>query len=205
MIAVVDYGMGNLRSVAKGLERVGSQAQITDDPATVRRATGIVLPGQGAFGTAMRRLEAAGLVDVIRERIDAGTPFLGVCLGLQVLFESSEEAPGVDGFGILRGTVVRFDGAAQPGMKIPHMGWNQLEVTSTASLLRDVKDGDYVYFVHSYYAVPQDAQDIAARTDYGVRFASAVHRRNVFATQFRPEKSQAIGLGILSAFGEMAA
>ena len=198
MIAVVDYGMGNLRSVQKGFEWVGVDALVTDDVEVVRRADGVVLPGQGAFGTAMRRLESTGLADAIRDQIASGKPFLGICLGLQVLFESSAEAPGVPGFGIFPGAVARFP----DDLKIPHMGWNQVELGKKTSHLRDVHDGDFLYFVHSYYAVPLDTADVAAWTEYGVRFASAVARDNVCATQFHPEKSQAIGLSILTAFGE---
>jgi len=195
MIAVVEYE-GNLRSVQKGLEAVGADVAITSDPDVLRGSQAIVLPGQGSFGTTMERLDESGVSDAIRDAVSAGKPYLGLCVGLQVLFESSEEAPGVRGLGLLRGKVVRF----KPGMKVPHMGWNQLEFHQRPPIFRDVPEGAYVYFVHSYHVVPDDPAVIATTTDYGTRFVSSVHAGNVCATQFHPEKSQDVGLAILRAF-----
>ncbi|MDE0020490.1 MAG: imidazole glycerol phosphate synthase subunit HisH [Candidatus Poribacteria bacterium] len=200
MIAVIDYGMGNLRSVQKGFEHIGAQAEIVRDPNRTKDASALVLPGQGEFGSAMRELRAGGMDEAVLDFIRAGKPFMGVCIGLQALFESSEEAPETPGLGVLPGVVKRF----QPGLKIPHMGWNQLELRSRPPHLRDVKEGDYVYFVHSYYAAPAQESDVAAATEYGERFASAVYRENIFASQFHPEKSQSVGLNILRAFAELA-
>ena len=204
MIAVIDYGMGNLRSVQKGFEHIGAQAEIVRDPNRAADASALVLPGQGEFGSAMRELRAGGMDEAVLDFISAGKPFMGVCIGLQALFESSEEAPGTPGLGVLPGVVKRF----QPGLKIPHMGWNQLELRARPPHLRDVKEGDHVYFVHSYYAAPAHMSDVAAMTVYGedpaVRFASAVYRENIFASQFHPEKSQSVGLSILRAFAETA-
>ncbi|MBT3267311.1 imidazole glycerol phosphate synthase subunit HisH [Candidatus Poribacteria bacterium] len=199
MIAIVDYGMGNLRSVAKALEYVGADPTVTSDPSVVAAADAVVLPGQGAFGAAMQRLNDAGMTDAVKDSISAGKPYLGICLGLQVLFESSEEAPDARGFGLLGGTVDRFE----PGLKVPHMGWNQLVHRKQTPQFQSLDAEDYVYFVHSYYVAPSDPEVIAAETDYGVRFTSAIHVDNMCAMQFHPEKSQRVGLGILSAFAEM--
>ncbi len=200
MIAVIDYGMGNLRSVQKGFEHIGARAEIVRDPNRAADAAALVLPGQGEFGSAMRELRAGGMDEAVLDFIRAGKPFMGVCIGLQALFESSEEAPGTPGLGVLPGVVKRF----QPGLKIPHMGWNQLEICARPPHLRDVKEGDYVYFVHSYYAAPALESDVAAAAEYGERFAAAVYRENIFASQFHPEKSQSVGLSILRAFAELA-
>ncbi|MDA1190267.1 MAG: imidazole glycerol phosphate synthase subunit HisH [Candidatus Poribacteria bacterium] len=206
MIAVIDYGMGNLRSVQKGLEHVGANAVITDDPNVLREANAIVLPGQGAFGAAMNRLDEAGMTQAVKDEIASGKPFLGICIGIQLLFESSEEAPGVAGLGILPGTVTKFrPERLAEGQKVPHMGWNELSLKQSIPHFSDVKNGDYVYFVHSYYPDPSDTSVIAATTDYGVEFASAVAYENVVATQFHPEKSQRVGLSILRAFAELVA
>jgi glutamine amidotransferase len=205
MIAVIDYGMGNLRSVVKGFEKVGVIADVTSDPAVVRRADGVVLPGVGAFGMAMDHLRAAGLDIAIREVVAAGTPFLGICLGLQLLFSESEEFGPVRGLDILPGKVVRFfpDGAPA-GVKIPHMGWNAITKAAPTPVLRDVADGAYVYFVHSFYTVPDDPCVVATTTEHGgLRYASAVAHGNLFACQFHPEKSSAVGLRMLRNFGAM--
>ncbi|MAF10954.1 imidazole glycerol phosphate synthase subunit HisH [Candidatus Poribacteria bacterium] len=199
MIAIIDYGMGNLRSVTKALEYVGAEPTVTSDPNVVANADAVVLPGQGAFGAAMQRLDAAGMTDAVRDSVAAGKPYLGICLGLQVLFQSSEEAPDARGFGLLAGTVDRFE----PGLKVPHMGWNQLVHRKPTPHFRTLDDDDYLYFVHSYYVAPRDPEVIAAETDYGVRFTSAIHADNMCAMQFHPEKSQRVGLGILEAFTEM--
>jgi glutamine amidotransferase len=201
MIAIIDYGMGNLRSVQKGFERVGVAAGVTRDVEAIARADGVVLPGVGAFGACMDNLREYGLVDVVRRVVERGTPFLGICLGLQLLFEESEEFGPVAGLGLLRGRVVRFRDTGDAELRIPHMGWNQLRVRQTTPVLRDVAEQSFVYFVHSYYVEPADPAIIAATTDYGGEFVSAIARDNVFACQFHPEKSQTIGLSILRNFG----
>jgi glutamine amidotransferase len=207
MIVVIDYGMGNLRSVVKGFEKVGVTAEVTTDPAVVRAADGVVLPGVGAFGMAMEHLRAAGMDAAITDVVAAGTPFLGICLGLQLLFTESEEFGPVRGLDILPGRVVRFfpDGAPA-GVKIPAMGWNAITKAAPTPVLDDVPDGAYVYFVHSYYVVPDDPTLAATTTEHGgLRYASSVTRGNLFACQFHPEKSSAIGLRMLRNFGAMVA
>ena len=198
MIAVVDSGSGNLRSVAKALERVGGTPTVTSDPDVVRRADRVVVPGQGAFRDTMAGLTRGGLDEAVREAIAAGKPYLGICLGLQVLFEESEEHGPVRGLGLLPGRVVRF--VASPGLKVPHMGWNQVTVCSGEPLWRGLPDPAHVYFVHSYYAVPDDENLTALRTDYGGPVCAAVRKDNLFATQFHPEKSGDVGLGLLANF-----
>ena len=200
MIAIIDYGMGNLRSVHKGFERVGVAAQVTRDVAAIERADGVVLPGVGAFGACMDNLREYGLVDVVRKVVERGTPFLGICLGLQLLFEESEEFGPVPGLGLLRGRVVRFR-PSDAELRVPHMGWNQIRARQDAAPLRGVADGSFVYFVHSYYVEPADPGIIATTTDYGGEFVSAIARDNLFACQFHPEKSQTIGLAMLRNFG----
>jgi len=215
MIALVDYGMGNLRSVEKALARVGADVRIVSGPASVLAADALVLPGVGAFGDCMKNLERFDLVGAIRKFIETGGPFLGICLGMQGLLDSSEESPGVKGLAVYRGTVPRFhfDGAGSPvqaggpvppgarRLKVPHMGWNQLRIQRRdCPLLRGVADGSYVYFVHSYYCAPADKSLVCATTEYGTEFCSMLWAGNVFATQFHPEKSQAVGLQILENF-----
>lgn len=198
MIAIVDYGMGNLRSVEKALQRVGAEVCMVGDPTGVMAARGLVLPGVGAFGDCMRNLARLGLVEVIRRWVREGKPFLGICLGMQALFESSEEAPGVAGLGILPGTVPRF---RERGLKVPHMGWNQLRIRQPdCPLLTGVEDGSFVYFVHSYYCQPADDSVTCATTEYGREFCAMVWCEQMFAMQFHPEKSQAVGLRILENF-----
>jgi glutamine amidotransferase len=198
MIALVDYGMGNLRSVEKALARAGADVRIVSDRKSVLAADALVLPGVGAFGDCMANLEKIGLVEAIREFVATKRPFLGICLGFQTLFESSEEAPGVKGFALFPGTVPRF---AVNGLKVPHMGWNELRIREgNCPLLKDVVDKSYVYFVHSYYCKPKDASVICGTTDYGIEFCSMLWAGNVFATQFHPEKSQAVGLKMLENF-----
>jgi glutamine amidotransferase len=204
MIAIIDYGMGNLRSVQKGFARVGVPARVTRDAAEIQAAPGVVLPGVGAFGACMDNLRATGLVDVVRRVVERGTPFLGICLGLQLLFEESEEYGPVPGLGLLRGRVVRFRPPADPAFRIPHMGWNQLQRRADAAPLAGVADGAYVYFVHSYYVEPADPALIATTTDYGGDFVSSIARDNLFACQFHPEKSQQVGLSMLANFGRLA-
>ena len=197
-IAIVDYGMGNLRSVQKGFERVGHAAEVTRDPERIATAPAVVLPGVGAFGACMENLTALGLVEPVRRAIAAGRPFLGICLGMQLLFDESEEFGPVRGLGILPGRVARFPAAAD--RPVPHMGWNQLAVRQAVPPLAGIDDGSYVYFVHSYYPVPSDPRVIATTTAYGCEFASSVAWENVFACQFHPEKSQRVGLRILENF-----
>ncbi len=202
MIAVVDYELGNLGSVEKALLRVGCDARLTQDPAAILAADAIVVPGVGAFGDCMRNLNRFGLADVIRECIASGKPFLGICLGLQLLFEESEESPGVPGLGVFAGKVQLF----RHDLKIPQIGWNQIKVQGTPPPhLAGVPDGSNVYFVHSYHVSPADESIIATTTDYGYEFASSVWRDNVFACQFHPEKSQHIGLRILDNFRQEVA
>ena len=202
MIAVIDYGMGNLRSVQKGFEKVGHQATVTSDPAEVARAEKVVLPGVGAFEDAMAELRRRGLVDPVLAAIDSGKPFLGICLGLQLLFDTGFENGEHEGLGVLRGEVVRFELPAE--YSVPHMGWNQLSIARRAPILEGIDEGTYFYFVHSYYVVPRDPGVIATMTDYPEPFCSMIWRDNVFATQFHPEKSQADGLRMLKNFAELA-
>jgi len=200
-IAIVDYGMGNLRSVQKGLERVGFPAAVTRDVKTIEQADGVVLPGVGAFRACMDNLREYGLIDTVRRVVEGGKPFLGICLGMQLLFEESEEFGKVEGLGLLPGRVVRF--ADRPGLKVPHMGWNQIRKRQDVPHLQGIDDGASVYFVHSYYVAPSDPSLAATTTEYGNEFVSAVARGNIFATQYHPEKSQEVGLKILENFGKL--
>jgi len=200
-IAIIDYQMGNLRSVQKGFEKVGHAATITSDPAELEKADRVVLPGVGAFGDAIAELRRRDLVQPIRDAVDSGKPFLGICLGLQLLFDVGYEGGEFEGLGILRGKVVRFD--LPPTLKVPHMGWNRCTVKRRAPILEGLADGTFFYFVHSYYGVPEDRNDVMLEADYGGSFCAAVWRDNVFATQFHPEKSQADGLRILRNFAEL--
>ncbi|MFM7243867.1 MAG: imidazole glycerol phosphate synthase subunit HisH [Planctomycetaceae bacterium] len=194
MVTIVDYGSGNLRSVQKAFEKLGTAARITDDPQVVAESERLVLPGVGAFGDAMRALRDRGLVEPIVAHVRADKPFFGICMGLQLLFETGLEGGRHDGLGLLSGEVVRFDLPA--GIKVPHMGWNTVQWRDPATA-----EGDgWFYFVHSYHARPSDASVVAAVTDYGGEFVSAVSRGRLFATQFHPEKSQATGLGLLASF-----
>jgi len=197
-LAIVDYGMGNLRSVEKAFVRLGHAAEVTHDPERIATAPGVVLPGVGAFGACMTNLTVLGLVEPVRHAIRSGRPFLGICLGMQLLFDESEEFGPIEGLHILPGRVVRF--ASDPDRKVPHMGWNTLRIARPAPHLAGIADGAYVYFVHSYYPVPADAALVATATPYGAEFASSVVRDNVFACQFHPEKSQAVGLRLLENF-----
>ncbi len=201
MLAIIDYGMGNLRSVQKGFEKVGHEATVSSDPAVIATAEKIVLPGVGAFEDAMAELTRRKLVDPILEAIDGGRPFLGICLGLQLLFEVSHENGEHKGLGVLKGECVRFD--LPPEYSVPHMGWNQISIPGRPPILEGIAEGTYFYFVHSYYVVPGDRQVIATETDYGVQFCSMIWRDNMFATQFHPEKSQSDGLRILKNFAEL--
>ncbi len=208
MIAVIDYGMGNLRSVQKSLEFVGAKVIVTHDPDLILNANSVVLPGVGAFKDCMANLKKLKLVDPIRKFIDGGKPFLGICLGLQVLFEESEEYGPVAGLGILPGKVVKFPGGSSETkngrpIKIPHMGWNQIKVKKNVPLFGGVGDAPYFYFVHSYYVVPEDQNMIATVTNYGVEFVSGIQHKNIYAFQFHPEKSQTLGLSILGRFSNL--
>jgi glutamine amidotransferase len=205
MMALVDYGMGNLRSVEKALARVGADVRIVSDAESVLGADAVVLPGVGAFGDCMANLGKAGLTDAIRDFIATKRPFLGICLGFQALFESSEEAAGVRGLGLFRGTVPRLRVGAN-GLKVPHMGWNQLRIQKRGCpLLEGVSDGSHVYFVHSYYCKPKDVSVVCGTTEYGIEFCSMLWVDNVYATQFHPEKSQAVGLKMLENFVSLSA
>jgi len=195
-IAIIDYGAGNLRSVQKALEHVGARTVLTTDADEIRRSAAVVFPGVGAFRSGYRGLEERGLVPVIRKVIEKDKPFLGICLGLQLLFEESEEDGPTPGLGVLPGRVVRFRG----DMKIPHMGWNRVRARREVPLLDGIPDGAYFYFVHSYYVVPTDEAVTAAVTEYGGGFTSMVARGSLFAMQFHPEKSQRLGLRILENF-----
>lgn len=208
MIAIVNYGMGNLRSVQKALERVGAQAQVIETPDQIESAERLILPGVGAFADGMSHLRERGMVEPLIQYAASGKPMMGICLGMQLLFDSSaEDAPSPDqpvpGLGILPGKVLRFQedqGPGQPRLKVPHMGWNEIAFDPGTPLFDGLETGDHVYFVHGYYCVPDDISDIAATTGYGSTYCSAVHRGNVWATQFHPEKSQRVGLRILENF-----
>lgn len=201
MIAIVDYGMGNLRSVQKAIEKLGQTATIVTRPEQVRAAERLILPGVGAFRDAIQELQRLELAEPIREHIQRDKPFLGICLGLQLLFDVSYEDGEWPGLGVLAGEVVRFPPSVE--LKVPHMGWNTLEPTGPVALLAGLPAEASVYFVHSYYVVPRDESVIAARTNYGVPFTSMVSRGNMFATQFHPEKSQKVGLKLLSNFASL--
>lgn len=205
MIAIVDYGMGNLRSAQKGFEKAGHEAVITDDPDAIAAADGVVLPGVGAFKDCYEGLVARGLREPVLDAAASGRPFLGICVGLQLLFEYGEEGEGSEGLGIFKGRVIRFPPAAETGLKVPHMGWNQLQPVPgrDCPLLRGTGPAPYTYFVHSYYAKPEDERIILATCEYGIQFPAVLGRDNVFAAQFHPEKSQAEGLSLLRAFGEL--
>ncbi|MCX7019949.1 MAG: imidazole glycerol phosphate synthase subunit HisH [bacterium] len=209
MIVIVDYGMGNLRSVEKAFVKLGYETCLVSDTASVARANKLVVPGVGAFGDAMKGLAARGLTEPLRQYAQSGRPMLGICLGMQIFFEHSEEDPGIKGLGIMRGCVKRF---RMTDLKIPHMGWNNIIITTSSRLLADLgtlnggtapKSEPYVYFVHSYYVAPDDPAVIAATADYGIRFAAAVESGAVMGTQFHPEKSQAVGLKILKNFARL--
>ena len=195
MVTIIDYGSGNLRSVQKALERVGVEARITDDPNIVAESSHLVLPGVGAFGDAIRAIRGRGLVEPILAHIRADRPFLGICMGLQLLFESGSEGGHHEGLGVLAGEVTRFE--LPPGMKIPQMGWNQVSWRTAGTSQPTGNDGDHFYFVHSYVARPRDETVIAATSDYGGPFCAAVARGRLFATQFHPEKSQSAGMELL--------
>ena len=221
MIAIIDYGMGNLRSVAKALESLGAEVKITASPAIIKKASGVILPGVGAMPDAMKALQKAKVISSIKKTIAEDKPFLGICLGLQLLFETSEEGGGCKGLGIFKGSVPRFDFSKQStinnqlstAFKVPHMGWNTIEIRTAdggprtavknKEILTGIKDNSYVYFVHSYYVKPKDKNIIATTTNYGIEFCSSIAQGNLFACQFHPEKSQKVGLKILQNFVNM--
>lgn len=198
MIAIIDYGAGNLRSVQKACEFLGAQAQITSDADAILAADRVILPGVGSFGDCMKNLNAHHLTDVVRQAAKSSKPFLGICLGLQLLFESSDESPGVEGLGVLKGKIVKIP--KNDGLKIPHMGWNSLEIKKDSPIFDNLPKNPFVYFVHSYYMQPEDKSIISATTRYGAELPVAVSDGNLFATQFHPEKSGDIGLMILKNF-----
>jgi len=206
MIAIIDYGMGNLRSVQKGFEKVGFDAVVTADPRVVLEADRVVLPGVGAFPDCMRNLEQGGFVEPLLKVLQDGRPFLGICLGLQLLFTESEEFGVHKGLNVIPGRVVRFpEGMTEGGeeLKVPHMGWNQISIKRRPPALQGIDDGANFYFVHSYYVQPEDTSVVATTTGYGIEFCSSIWKDNIVATQFHPEKSQEKGLAILKNFGAM--
>lgn len=198
MIAIVDYDAGNLKSVEKALLYIGAKPVITQEPALIRRADKVILPGVGAFGDAMDKLKKFELTNTLKEVAGSGTPFLGICLGLQLLFPFSEETEGVKGLSILEGGIYRIPGTE--GLKIPHMGWNSIKVTPGARLFKGMEEEPYVYFVHSYYLKAKNMEDVAATTEYGVTIHASIEKGNLFACQFHPEKSGEAGLKILDNF-----
>jgi len=200
MITIVDYGVGNLHSVAKALEKVGAETRVTSDWHDVEKSDGVVLPGVGAFKDSMDAMHRSDLAKAIKAFIHTGKPFLGVCVGLQMLFSESEEFGKSKGLDIFSGRVVKFD----QGQKVPHMGWNQIQISKEGNpLLKGLKDGDFLYFVHSYYVVPEKKDITATQTSYGLDFTSMVWEKNVFGTQFHPEKSQGVGLKIYENFKDL--
>ena len=198
MIAIIDYDAGNIKSVEKAIQYLGEEAVVTRDRDVILSADGVILPGVGAFGDAMGRLHEYGLVEVIHECVAKKIPFLGICLGLQLLFESSEESPGVAGLGVLEGEIVRLP--AESGLKIPHIGWNNLKFPRKGKLFDGVPEDSYVYFVHSYYLRAKDPAIVVATTEYGATVHASVEKENVFACQYHPEKSSAVGLKMLENF-----
>ncbi len=201
MIAIIDYDAGNLKSVEKALVSLRQEVMVTRDPGELLAADKVILPGVGAFGDAMEKLTNYGLIPVIKEIVNRGTPFLGICLGLQLLFERSDESPGVEGLGILKGEILRIPD--KEGLKIPHIGWNSLELQNNGRLYRGFTGTPYVYFVHSYYLKAEDTQIVKAITDYSTCIHASVEKGNVFACQFHPEKSGEVGLKILENFAQL--
>jgi glutamine amidotransferase len=201
MIAIIDYDAGNLKSVEKALLRLGAETVVTRDAEVIAKADKVILPGVGAFGEAMEKLESFDLIDPIYKAVEQGKPFLGICLGLQLLFEYSEEKEGCKGLSLLKGGIKRIPDA--PGLKVPHMGWNSLKVKEDAKVFRNLPEEPYVYFVHSYYLQAEEPEIVAATTEYGVTIHASVEKDNVFACQFHPEKSGEVGLAILKNFVEL--
>lgn len=201
MIGIIDYDAGNIRSVEKALSYLGEKTVVSRDPDILKSVDKVILPGVGSFGQAMENLHRYELVPVIRDMIEDGKPFLGICLGLQLLFESSEESPGAEGLGILKGKILKIP--SSPGLKIPHMGWNSLQLQNNGRLFRNIPQDTYVYFVHSYYLQAQEPEIVKAVTGYGTEIHASVEKDNVFACQFHPEKSGETGLKILKNFTEL--
>ncbi|NCC87574.1 MAG: imidazole glycerol phosphate synthase subunit HisH [Clostridia bacterium] len=201
MIAIIDYGAGNLHSVKNALDFLGAQSVITNIEAEIQSADGVILPGVGSFGDAMQSMQKSGLADVVKNVATSGKPFLGICLGLQLLFEGSQESPDVKGLGVLSGKILKIPN--KDGLKVPHMGWNSLEITQHNGIFSNIESNPYVYFVHSYYLQVENESDVAANTQYGVLINSAVQKGNLCAVQFHPEKSGEIGLKMLSNFINM--
>ena len=201
MIGIIDYDAGNLKSVEKALHYLGKEVIVTRDPEQLRQVDKVILPGVGAFGDAMAKLKEYHLDTLIHEIADSGKPFLGICLGLQLLFEESEESPGVEGLGILKGKIKRIPD--EDGLKVPHIGWNSLHLEHNGRLFQNISENSYVYFVHSYYLEAQDPEIVKASTEYGVHIHASVEKGNVFACQFHPEKSSETGLQILKNFAEI--
>lgn len=198
MIAIIDYDSGNIKSVEKAIEYLGEEAVVTRNPSEILKAGHVILPGVGSFGDAMGRIRGYGLEEVIHQVVEQKIPFLGICLGLQLMFESSEESPGISGLGILKGDIVRLP--EKEDLKVPHIGWNSLQFPKKSILFDGIKEDSYVYFVHSYYLRAKYLEDVAAITEYGTTVHAAVEQGNVFACQFHPEKSSEIGLHILDNF-----
>ena len=198
MVAIIDYGAGNLMSVKKALDFIGAESEITMDKARIKAASHVILPGVGSFGDAMESMKSRGLVDTVKSAALSGKPFLGICLGLQLLFSASDESEGVDGLSLLNGKISSIP--KDMGLKVPHMGWNSVSVRQNGGIFKDIPDDSYFYFVHSYYLGGADKADIAATTQYGVEIQCAVQRGNLCAVQFHPEKSGAIGLKLLENF-----
>jgi glutamine amidotransferase len=213
MISIIDYDAGNIKSVAKALEYLGQDIRITDDPEIIMNSSGVILPGVGAFGDAMNNLRTRNLENVIKEYVKTGKPFLGICLGLQLIFEESEESPGVKGLGLLKGKIKKIPAVGPDGIsyKVPQIGWNDIDINSKSKLLSGLVTDEmssvgtkpYVYFVHSYYLEAENIDDVAATTEYGVKIHAAVESNNVMATQFHPEKSSDTGLKILKNYISM--
>ncbi len=198
MIAIIDYDAGNIKSVEKAFMALGQEVVVTRDHETIMNAEGVVLPGVGAFGDAMDKLHSYELVETIHKVVEKKTPFLGICLGLQLMFESSEETPGVEGLGLLKGKIIRIPEGE--GLKIPHIGWNNLAYPNPGRLYRDISENSYVYFVHSYYLQAEEPEIVRATTEYGVTIHASVEKDNIFACQFHPEKSSAVGMKMLENF-----
>ena len=198
MVAIIDYDAGNIKSVQKAIEYLGEDVIITREPEVILNASHVILPGVGAFGDAMEKLHKYNLVDVIKEAVERKIPFLGICLGLQLLFEKSDESPGVEGLGILKGEIKRIP--EKDDLKIPHIGWNSLSYPNKGRLYNDILEESYVYFVHSYYLEAKDKEIVVATTEYGTNIHASVEQENVFACQFHPEKSSSVGLKILENF-----
>ena len=201
MIAIIDYDAGNIKSVEKALQKLGAEVLITKNAETILHADKVILPGVGAFGDAMANLKRYGLDEVIHQVVKKGTPFLGICLGLQLLFERSDETPGVEGLGILKGEILRIP--EKDDLKIPHMGWNSLHLQNGGRLFKGLSEQSYVYFVHSYYLKAEEEEIVKATTEYSVNIHASVEQGNVFACQFHPEKSSDVGLAILKNFVEL--